>query len=218
MKSGLPHTVPLCSQAIDLLIDAQDRTGSYHGLIFPPQATAKHIHVQTSFKRIAPQRRRTRRTPRNTRVFADWSSHHENPRCGRGSHGPFPRPVVAAYLTDDYVEERIEVMQLWGDFLTDTTGPVINATPSEKGGTRPKIKSKDKPATRAEPPIAAVPGTDQPAGKPGNGTTAATAGPTPKRSNKAGKLATVNGNSPMARKQRIEALQKTLPIFAKTQT
>ena len=48
MKSGLPHTVPLCSQAIDLLIDAQDRTGSYHGLIFPPQATAQHI-TPTSF-------------------------------------------------------------------------------------------------------------------------------------------------------------------------
>ena len=219
MKSGLPHTVPLSSQAIDILIDAQDRTGSSHGLIFPPPNTAKHIYakdlaellhsvgspavphgMRSSFRNWSG---RTKAIPQNVAEAAMAHSHDK---------------VVAAYLTDDYVEERIDVMQLWGNFLTDTTEPVINATPSEKGGTRPKIKSKDEPATRAEPPIAAVPGTDQPAGKPGNGKTASTAGPTPKRSTKAGKPATVNGNSPMTRKQRIEALQKPLPIFATTQT
>ena len=219
MKSGLPHTVPLCSQAIDLLIDAQDRTGSYHGLIFPPKATAKHIYSNELCELLHSVGERA--VPHGMRSsFRNWSgrtkaiTHDVAEAAMAHSHDK----VVAAYLTDDYVEERIEVMQLWGDFLTDTTEPVINATPSEKGGTRPKIKSKDKPATTAEPPIAAVPGTDQPAGKPGNGKTASTAGPTPKRSTKAGKPATVNGNSPMARKQRIEALQKTLPIFAKTQT
>ena len=64
--------------------------------------------------------------------------------------------VVAAYLTDDFVEERIDVMQLWGDFLTDPMEPVINATPSEKGGTRPKIKSKDEPATGTAPDAIAM--------------------------------------------------------------
>ena len=33
--------------------------------------------------------------------------------------------VAAAYLTDDFVEERIEVMQLWVDFLCETMGPVV---------------------------------------------------------------------------------------------
>ena len=219
MKSGLPHAVPLCSQVIDILIDAQDRTGSYHGLIFPPKATAKHIYsnelcdlLHSVGERAVPHGMRASfrnwsgRTPEISKEVAEAAMAHSHDR------------VVAAYLTDDFVEERIDVMQLWGDFLTDTTEPVINATPSEKGGTRPKTKSKDEPATRAEPPIAAVPGTDQPAGKPGNGKTASTAGPTPKRSTKAGKPATVNGNSLMTRKQRIEALQKPLPIFAKTQT
>ena len=211
MKSGLPHTVPLSSQAIDILIDAQDRTGSYHGLIFPPKATAKHIYpnelcdlLHSVGERAVPHGMRASfrnwsgRTPEISKEVAEAAMSHSQDR------------VVAAYLTDDFVEERIDVMQLWGDFLTDPMEPVINATPSEKGGTRPKIKSKDEPATGTAPPIAAVPGSDQPAGKPENGTTAATAGRTTKRRHPAPTLATVNRRAHKDKKQRIEALQKPL--------
>ena len=204
MKSGLPHAVPLCSQAIDILIDAQDRTGSYHGLIFPPQGTAKHIYAQelcdllhSVGERAVPHGMRSSfrnwsgRTPEISKEVAEAAMAHSHDR------------VVAAYLTDDFVEERIDVMQLWGDFLTDPMEPVINATPSEKGGTRPKIKSKDEPATGTAPPIAAVPGSDQPAGKPENGTTAATAGRTTKRRHPAQTLATVNRRAHKDKKQRI---------------
>ena len=45
MKSGIPHAVPLSSQAIDLLIYVQDRTGSSQGLIFPPKLNAKYIYA-----------------------------------------------------------------------------------------------------------------------------------------------------------------------------
>ena len=219
MKSGLPHTVPLSSQAIDLLIDVQDRTGSYHGLIFPPQATAKHIHVGELSKllhsvgeRAVPHGMRASfrnwsgRTPEISNEVAEAAMAHSHDR------------VVAAYLTDDYVEERIDVMQLWGDFLTDTKKPVIAPTPRAKQDPSPKIKSKDEPATRAEPPIAAVPGSDQPAGKPENGTTAATAGRTTKRRHPAPTLATVNRRTRKESKQRAQDLQNPLPIFATTQT
>ena len=219
MKSGLPHTVPLSSQAIDILIDAQDRTGSYHGLIFPPQPTAKHIYsgelsklLHSVGERAVPHGMRASfrnwsgRTPDISNEVAEAAMAHSHDR------------VVAAYLTDDYVEERIDVMQLWGDFLTDTKKPVINATPSEKGGTRPKIKSKDEPATGTAPPIAAVPGSDQQAGKPENGTTAATAGRTTKRRHPAQTLATVNRRTRKESKQRTQDLQKPLLLPAKTRT
>ena len=219
MKSGLPHAVPLCSQAIDILIDAQDRTGSYHGLIFPPQGTAKHIYagelcdlLHSVGERAVPHGMRSSfrnwsgRTPEISKEVAEAAMAHSHDR------------VVAAYLTDDFVEERIDVMQLWGDFLTDPMEPVINATPSEKGGTRPKIKSKDAPGTIPRRNLDAVASTDQQAGKPENGTTAATAGRTTKRRHPAQTLATVNRRAQKDKKQRIRDLQKPLLLTAKTRT
>ena len=222
MKSGLPHTVPLSSQAIDILIDAQDRTGSYHGLIFPPQATAKHIQrgelsklLHSVGERAVPHGMRASfrnwsgRTPEISNEVAEAAMAHSHDR------------VVAAYLTDDYVEERIDVMQLWGDFLTDTKKPVIAPTPRAKQDPSPKIKSKDAPGTIPRRNLDAVASTDQQAGKPKNGTTAATAGRTTKRRHPAPTLATVNGSRPRDKKQRIQDLQKPLlllPLPTKTRT
>ena len=118
------------------------------------------------------------------------------------------------YFKKDPIDKRRAMLQAYSEYLTKTSGLLIAGAP------RPKIKSKkDKPATGAEPHIvAAVSSKPQKAGKAGSRPTAATAGPTPKRSTKAGKPATANVNSPMTKKQRIEALQKFLPIFATTQT
>ena len=214
MKSGIPHTVPLCSQAIDLLIDAQDRTGSSHGLIFPPEANAQHIYAYELSELLHSVR--SPAVPHGMRSsFRNWSgrtkgiTHNVAEAAMAHSHDK----VVAAYLTDDYVEERIELMQLWGDFLT---APVINATPSEKGETRPKIKSKDEPATGAEPHFDAVPGTDQQAGTPANRTTATTAGRTTKRRHPAQALATVNGRPPKGPKQRTKAFHQPGLQFVET--
>ena len=137
MKSGLPHTVPLSSQAITILIDVQDRTGSYHGLIFPPEHTSEHIRrkelcdlLHSVGSRAVPHGMRSSfrnwagRTPGITQNVAEAAMAHSHDK------------VVAAYLTDDYVEDRIETMQLWGDFLTDTTEPVIAGAPRPKGDPR----------------------------------------------------------------------------------
>ena len=48
--------------------------------------------------------------------------------------------VVAAYLTDDFVEERIDVMQLWGDFLTKKTRHKRHS--KRKGRNSPEDKIK----------------------------------------------------------------------------
>ena len=148
MKSGLPHTVPLSSQAIDILIDAKTApapTMASFSLRKPPQNTFTPDELcdllHSVGERAVPHGMRASfrnwsgRTPEISKEVAEAAMAHSQDR------------VVAAYLTDDFVEERIDVMQLWGDFLTDPMEPVINATPSEKGGTRPKIKSKDEPAT-----------------------------------------------------------------------
>ena len=153
--------------------------------------------------------------------FRNWSgvrTHIPQPAAEMVlAHAP-DKAVVAAYLTETFFEHRVPIMQEWADYVTENKGPVISATPSEKGDPSPKIRSEDEPATGAEPHFDAVPSTDQQAGTPENGTTATTAGRTPKRSNKADKPAPVNGNSPMSRKQRIQALQKNLLPPTKTGT
>ena len=220
MKGGVEHVIPLCTQAMELLRFAWSKPRHSKGTIFPPQRGGIFMESQQLSDILIDLDLPF--VPHGLRSsFTDWVS--ENRRESENLAEMSLAHVVGtrtrrSYARSILLEPRRQLLQEYADYLTKTLGPLIAGAPRPKGDPSPKIKSKNKPATGAAPPIAAVPGTDQPAGKPENGTTAATAGPTPKRSNKAGKLATVNGNSPMARKQRIEALQKTLPIFAKTQT
>ena len=123
-----------------------------------------------------------------------------------------------SYARSILLDQRRQLLQEYADYLTETMGPVIAGAPRPKGDPSPQIKSKDEPATGADPPIAAVPGSDQQAGKPENGTTAATAGRTTKRRHPAQALAMVNGRTRKESKQRAQDLQKLLPIFATTQT
>ena len=220
MKGDNEHVIPLPKQAMEILRFAWSKPRHSKGTIFPPQRGG--IFMDGQQLSDIPIDLDLPFVPHGLRSsFTDWVS--ENHPGSENLAEISLAHVVGnktrrAYARSILLEPRRKLLQEYADYLTKTLGPLIAGAPRPKRDPSPKIKSKDEPATRAEPPIAAVPGTDQPAGKPGNGTTAATAGPTPKRSTKAGKLATVNGNSPMARKQRIEALQKTLPIFAKTQT
>ena len=220
MKGDNKHVIPLPTQAMEILRFAWSKPRHSKGIIFPPKRGGIFMESQQLSDILIDLDLPF--VPHGLRSsFTDWVS--ENRRESENLAEISLAHVVGsqtrrAYARSILLEPRRQLLQEYADYLTKTLGPLIAGAPRPKRDPSPKIKPKDEPATRAEPPIAAVPGTDQPAGKPGNGTTAATAGPTPKRSNKAGKLATVNGNSPMARKQRIEALQKTLPIFAKTQT
>ena len=213
MKSGLPHAVPLCSQAIDILIDVQDRTGSSQGLIFPPEHTSEHIRpnelsdlLHSVGERAVPHGMRSSfrnwagRTPSITQNVAEAAMAHSHDK------------VVAAYLTDDFVEDRIDVMQLWGDFLTDTTEPVIAGAPRPKGDP-PKIRSEDKPTARPAPHSATVPSKHQQARTPRSQTTTTTAGRTKNRSTK-GKPASGNGRTRKEAKQLTKNLQQPLPMPA----
>ena len=218
MKGKKAHVIPLPKQAMDLLRFAWSKPRHSKGIIFPPQRGG----ISMGRGRLANILKKLDLpfVPHGLRgSFADWASDHENPEYKLLAKLSIAHVVDnqsdQAYFTKDPIDKRRAMLQEYANFLAQTCGPFIAGAPRPKADP-PKIKSKDKPATRAEPPIAAVPGTDQPAGKPANGKTASTAGPTPKRSKPAGKPASINGSSPMTRKQRIEALQKPLLMFAKT--
>ena len=218
MKGDKAHVIPLSKQAMELLRFAWSKPRHSKGTIFPPQRGGiflpRDAMIAITKKLDLPF------VPHGLRgSFGDWASDHKNKEYKMLAKLSLAHVVDnesdQPYFKKDPIDKRRAMLQAYSEYLTKTSGLLIAGAP------RPKIKSKkDKPATGAKPHIvAAVSSKPQKAGKAGSRPTAAsTAGPTPKRSNKAGKPATVNGNSPMARKQRIEALQKTLPIFAKTQT
>ena len=217
MKSGKAHVIPLSKQAMELLRFAWSKPRHSKGTIFPPQRGGiflpRGAMLNITTKLGLPF------VPHGLRgSFGDWASDHKNKEYKMLAKLSLAHVVDnksdQPYFKKDPIDKRRAMLQAYSEYLTKTSGLLIAGAP------RPKIKSKkDKPATGAEPHIvAAVSSKPQKAGKAGSRPTAATAGPTPKRSNKAGKLATVNGNSPMTKKQRIEALQNPLPIFATTQT
>ena len=126
MKSGIPHTVPLSSQAIDLLIYVQDRTGSSQGLIFPPKLTAKNLYNEQISELL--HKIGSPAVPHGMRSsFRNWAGRNKeiSKEVAEAAMAHAQDKVIAAYLTDEYVEERIDVMQLWGDFLSETMGSVI---------------------------------------------------------------------------------------------
>ena len=56
-----------------------------------------------------------------------------------------------AYRTADFFEQRVPVMQEWGDFLTETMGPVVREPrpPAKKPAADPvKVRSRSKPKPR----------------------------------------------------------------------
>ena len=212
MKSGIKHVVPLPKQAMEILRFAWSKRHHSNDKIFPPPRGS------TSLDRDAlaeiTRELDLKFVPHGLRSsFTDWVSENR-PESETLSEMSLAHVVGTttrrAYARSILLEPRRKLLQEYADYLTETMGPVIAGAPRPKGDPSPKIKSKDEPATRAEPPIAAVPGSDQPAGKPENGTTAATAGRTTKRRHPAPTLATVNRRAHKDKKQRIEALQKPL--------
>ena len=213
MKGDKAHVIPLTKQAMEILRFAWSKPRHSKGTIFPPQRGGKFLPkgamLNITKKLDLPF------VPHGLRgSFADWASDHKNDGYKELAKLSLAHVVDnqsdQAYFTRDPIHKRRAVLQEYSYYLAQTCGPFI--PPMNQN------QDTDDMAGLEEAVINAVPGSDQQARTPRSRTTAATAGPTPKRSNKAGKLATVNASSPMARKQRIEALQKTLPIFAKTQT
>ena len=138
MKAGVPHAVPLSSQVIDLLIYVQDRTGSSHGLIFPPRGKQEYI-LANELVKVLRRAGEPVAVPHGMRSsFRNWAgrnkavTHDVAEAAMAHSHDK----VVAAYLTDDFVEDRIDTMQLWGNFIAEDYGPRSPTRPSCLGHRR----------------------------------------------------------------------------------
>ena len=124
-KGGRPHAVPLPSQAIEILAYAKARTNGV-GPIFPAKRGGKCL----ASARLAALMRRLGipATPHGIRrSFADWAAE---------------RPEIATITTDEVLalklslsdsvvslagklfQERMLVMRMWADYLTETMGSV----------------------------------------------------------------------------------------------
>ena len=125
MKGGRPHAVPLSFQAMEILTYAKARTNG-EGLIFPAKrggGCLASVRLSALMRRLGIPA-----TPHGLRrSFAEWAA--EQPEIAattadqalaRDPH----RPIGAAVVSALSFPERRRVMQMWGDHLTETMGPV----------------------------------------------------------------------------------------------
>ena len=127
MKTRRPHEVPLASQVIDLLIYVQDRTGATEGLIFPPARDAEYISARELSNLLHSVG--TTAVPHGMRsTFRNWAGREPtiaDAVAEKAMAHQHRNAVAAAYLNDEYVEEREPLMQDWADFICKTMGTLI---------------------------------------------------------------------------------------------
>ena len=210
MKGKKAHVIPLPKQAMESLRFAWRKPHHSKGIIFPPQrggiSLGRGRLTEITKKLSLPF------VPHGLRAsFGNWASDHENDGYKQLAKLSLAHVVDnqsdQAYFTKDPIDKRRAMLQEYADFLAQTCGPFISPMDQDQ--------DTDDMAGLEEAVINAVPGSDQPAGKPENEPPAATAGRTTKRRHPAPALATVNGRTP---KQRTKALQPPLPMFTKPRT
>ena len=128
MKTGIEHRVPLSSQAMEVLAYARSQSNDPRGLIFPPQRGGQYmcsgILSEFLFRLEIPC------VPHGFRLsFRNWAAglaHIPAPAAEMVlAHAP-DKATVAAYLTIDFFEYRVPIMQEYADYLTETMGPAIS--------------------------------------------------------------------------------------------
>ena len=129
MKNSIGHRVPLSPQIIDILYYARDqKVGRCEGVIFPPKHGGHYIDggmLSKLMKKLGIPA-----SPHGFRTnFRNWA--------GARAHyipGPAAEMVLAhkqgekiqqVYMTGDFFEQRVPVMDEWADHLASTMGPMI---------------------------------------------------------------------------------------------
>ena len=211
MKGDKAHVIPLSKQAMEILRFAWSKPRHSKGTIFPPKRGGIFIGrgrlANTTKKLGLPF------VPHGLRgSFANWAQHHKNQEYKTLAKLSLAHVVDnksdQAYFTDDPIDKRRAMLQDYSDFLAQTCGPFISPMDQDQ--------DTDDMAGLEEAVINAVPDSDQQAGIPENGTTATTAGRTPKRRHPAQALATVNGRPPKGPKQRTKAFHQPSLQFVET--
>lgn len=120
MKSRFPHKVPLSSQVIRLLEKLKLITGHYEYLFTHrsnPKKTMSSSTVNMALKRMGYQKKQTAHGFRGlARTFlAEQGIQHEHAEaCLAHKTGS---NVSLAYNHADYLEQRKEIMQMWGEHI-----------------------------------------------------------------------------------------------------
>ena len=126
MKNRLSHTIPLSTQAIEVLLYAEQMNDGI-GLVFPPQLGGPFM--RGAMLSMLLNRLQIPCVPHGFRsTFRNWAGRTPEipfaPAEMVLAHEPSDR-VVAAYLTGDFFEERAPIMQRWADYLCETLGQVL---------------------------------------------------------------------------------------------
>ena len=127
-KNGLPHTVPLSTWAVEILLYAEAMTGGGQGTVFPPERGGD-IMDDGRFSKLM-KKLEVPAVPHGSRAsFRNWAGGRPDisePVAERVlAHRP-PNQTVEAYLNSPFIEERTPVMQMWADYVMETMGPVIS--------------------------------------------------------------------------------------------
>ena len=132
-KNGEPHQVPLSAEAIWILKHAQERTGRTEGLIFPAERGGKAM--DSGRLSNIPKRLGLGFRPHGLRAsFANWAGPTgvAVPVAGAVLGQKQDNVFEQHYMTDDLVEYRTPIMQIWATYLRETMGPVISTLPDVK--------------------------------------------------------------------------------------
>ena len=136
MKNGLPHKVPLSPQVVELLQHVRDlNSGRCEGLIFPPERGGNYIaptRLSELMKKLS-----IKATPHGFRAaFRNWAgglADIAQPAAEAVLAHKQGTEIERAYLTSDFFEHRLPIMDRWADFITGTMGPITSTTPAVSG-------------------------------------------------------------------------------------
>lgn len=125
-KNGEALDVPLPTQAVELLLFVQKRTGRSEGVVFPGRAKGGRVgevSMNALMKRLGIDA-----SPHGARSsFRNWAAENgQDPYVSEKVLGhAVSSAVLAAYLTTDFFDLRKPMMQKWADHIEETMGPVI---------------------------------------------------------------------------------------------
>ena len=125
MKNRLAHTVPLSTQAVEVLLYAEEKTDGV-GLVFPAQRGGPFMRGVMLSKLL--NKLKIPCVPHGLRsTYRNWAGRNPDipfaPAEMVLAHAP-SNAVVAAYLNDEFVEERQPIMQRWAEYICGPMGTV----------------------------------------------------------------------------------------------
>ena len=132
MKTGIEHRVPLSSQALEVLAYARSQGGGAPGVIFPTPRSGSYMDAGRLSRLM--QMLVIPGVPHGFRSsFMNWAVERPHITAAAAAsvlaHTP-SNTVVALFMARDLFEQRRPVMEEWGDYVTETIGPVVPAIPS----------------------------------------------------------------------------------------